>query len=312
MNLTEYSDVLAGIRSIRKDCKKYGNPVRFIYWPNEFGKGAGVSFVDPEVEPKGDFCAAKIRRRLMEEKPRVLSIGSAEKSDLIGYMLSSEVIQPFFGYTVVKRSLVDQFGRPLDPIVLCWVDKTIGCHDYEWETDDGYGNYTTHFDSSFYNVIKDYAYNDYTNRAFNYFYIKKLSRDKELAAHLSEYEFFTDGERVSKEFGYSSPAYAVALYKSLSTHGILETAWNSFESFLHFHPYDQIVADCENRAARRFGGGRMANANDPIEEIKNENVDIYRDENYDDDIGHVYYVDDSPVYGCGSQEEAEIEYWNTH
>lgn len=279
MNTITYSSVLTEIRSLREHSWFHSDPVRFIYWATPPGKGVGVSFLDPTewrcVVERQTLNSEE--RRLIERKEPVLSIGISEK-DSLSKALSVESMCPFEGLTVVTRPLIDAERYLLDTIVYCWVDKDVVADTPRFWEERVRDNV-----ESYHNVIRDYAYNDYTNRAFNYFYINKLMKNKELCRKVLGYSFFTDAGRVSREFGYSSPAYALALFQSLYLNGVLVSAMGSFESFLTFHPYDEIVRACEMRAKRRYGDGIMVDLGDPLESIENERVEMCKDDRHDGD-----------------------------
>lgn len=309
----EYLTALQSIRRLHPKVAYAGDPKRFIYWGNVLTQGVGVSYIDPMFATESEETQhCEILKLLLEDKVDVLSISDGSE-DPVGQELSAEVMRPFENLTVVKRTLTDDKGNDVGKVCHCWVEKhvehvQIDEDDLPWDVyaDD---NVLTDY---YKNVVTDYAYNDHTNRAFNYFYIKKLLTNTELAEKVLRYDYFTDAKRVARRYGYESPAYALALYKSLYQSGVLERALKSYADFLHFHPYDQITLLCESTANVRFAHALMENAVNPIKEIEQEDVTPRRDYRDDDDYGPVYYVDDCPVYGCCSQEEAEIEYWNTH
>ena len=313
--------------SIDIDAKRCrGNNVRYIYWPDAPYGGVGVSFVDPvsddfknDTPNSQDFQAECHRRifgrrfggyfndqdeyyeRLLKGEEADIMI-SADSADELGRALSIESITPYEDVSSVFRSCYDSDGKSIEPILIRWEKVRISCIDY----DDG-----TYSESK---VVELKVDNDYTNRAFNFLYIRKLIQNKDLITKVREHNYFSDGCPVSQEFGYCSPAYAVALFSSLDKHGFLDKAMSSYQNFLKFHPSDPITSECEQEALKRFKNILCDfNGQDPYCENEHEERCCDYGSDYDDDyFSPVHYVNGEAVYDVGSQEEAEITYWNTH
>lgn len=245
------------------------NPYRYVYWPDDPDGGVGVSFVDPcftecedthgnIVEHQGFFYGFSEKYRRWESNDaHIVSIANSSDSEL-GRTLSIEQLNPFEGLNEHWRRTKERDGRPYEHILVGWSYDSAET----WEV----------------------AQNDYTNRAFNYIYIRKLlSSCFALPERVDKECYFTDGVRVNRRLGYYSPAYAVSLYRSLKTHGLLDAAMRNFESFVRYHPLDPIVAMCEDVASRRFKDIILLNDGDPIEEEKRAEEEECRRENADED-----------------------------
>lgn len=313
-------DVL-GVMESRRDRTLAGDPARYVFWPDSPDGGLGVTYVDPKrfgLESEYNRAQEWIPRqrelwqKLLRDIPRVISI-SMESRDDLGRRLAALAVSAFDGFEGRWIKVFDKRGAALDDALICWIKKHVGSSVHEWETDDGHGNFTSWSDTSYHNVVDDFMYNDYTNRAFNYAFIKKLASDGELANEVLEADYFDDGVRVPFKYGYYSSAYATALFVSLKRHSLLEPAILSYESFIHYHPYDSIVDFCAKRAAEKFANAYVERFADPVREVEQENINSCSEcEDSTDDYGPVHYVDGTPIYDAGSQEEAEIIYWNTH
>lgn len=310
------TELFTKLRSARSSFDFSGEPHRYVYWSDGPDGGVGVSFVDPyviegydefgdwTVSYRGHFRAASdVLAGLFKHKDRVVTIAKCD-GEKLGSLLSAECLNPFAGFKANWLCTEDEHGHPYDHFLRSW---TLSHKGYEYD-DDGNSNYRTFVDL----VVP----NDYTNRSFNYLYIRKLLKNKQLIEAIAGCDFFSDGVLVDRKTGYFSPAYAVSLYKSLLDHGLLDAAMSSFESFVHYHPYDPIVAMCEANAEKRFKNIRCIYGRDPIaEELERRTFADFDDDNYDssyDDYDSPYYVDDCPVYGADDEEDAEMIYWNTH
>ena len=89
--------------------------------------------------------------------------------------------------------------------------------------------------------------------------------DDTLRKQIDEYDFFTDGEAVDTRFGYYSPAYALALLKSLQKYSLCSVL-RDFETFNRYHPVDPVTRLCQHIAYKRYSdvsyGGEILRAKD--------------------------------------------------
>lgn len=288
---------------------------RYVYWADGPDGGVGVSFVDPYASYKEDesgkvmdchggyFDDCSDEYHLWSDgDARVISISKNSDSEL-GTALAVELIGPMDGLHENWRRTHDEEGRPFENVLLSWSKW----HE-EWE--DAYDGERHKY------VVTDVEVaNDYTNRPFNYLYIKKLLQNEKLLKAVDSESLFTDGVRVNRRTGYFSPAYAISLYKSLKKHSLLAAAMKSYQSFVRHHPCDPIVSMCEAVAEKKFHGIEYLKDSDPMAEEVNDcngcRNDCLRDRE-DPFYGDPFYVDGCPVYDADDEEDAEIIYWNTH
>lgn len=297
-----------------------GKPERFVYWPLR-NSDVGVGFADPGCWELDEYGVMRhvAPAVLMEGDISVVKISEQSHIDL-GRKLFSLKDNLFSEYREVWRETVDDSGNQMDPLLLWWIRYHIQEESCEMMRDDN-GDRISYAKSLPRIVIDECVYNDYTNLAFDYVYIKRILECEEIGAEIDLHSHYTDGCRVSRRFGYDSPSYAVALYLSLKYHDLLGAAMSSFDSFVRYHPFDSISAMCERDFERRFSLAMLSNAKSVEKELEEE---LYPDcldddigsygtkDDYDDAYDPVYYVNDEPVYDAGSQEEAEEIYWNTH
>lgn len=296
-------------------CAKF--PCSYVYWPNSPSGGIGVSFVDPNYDilddpfgeswkENGYFCKCYPELdQLKKGSVRVTKISKESDSEL-GRALSVEQLCPFSGLEEHWRRAKDKYGRPCEDVLLSWT-RTHG--EFVYDDDD----LCHRGDSHYVRVTTKVALNDYTNRAFNFLYIRKLMERHDLLKSIAGECFFMDGELVDRKVGYDSPAYAVALFESLRQHCVLDVAMQNFEEFVHYHPVDPIVTMCEVAAEERFEGAVLIDGKDRVVRAGMDEDD--EEDLIEDDLSEredPYYVDDCPVYGAEDQEDAEMLYWNTH
>ena len=86
-----------------------------------------------------------------------------------------------------------------------------------------------------------------TRAFYNWVYCRALNANPELGDELRVFNCFTDIEFNPKK-SLNCQAYAVALYLSLSAHGVLEEALSCKDCFLKYHPQD-IVAHAKTNHA---------------------------------------------------------------
>ena len=300
---------------------------RLIYWEGSPCGGIGVSFIDPiwgvediqcpddcmplysQKKFHGHFVADTTASNLFDGKEDVLEIGRNAPSDL-GRELARHKDTIFTGFTPNWRCTLNTRNNACDNVLISWTKS----HSV-WRYDDLDSEGQPYKEL----IVDEKIPNDYTNRAFNYLYIRNLISKEELIHAIDGYKYFTDICRVERKYGYWSPAYAIALFKSLKRYGLLEVAIKSIYSFAHYVPRDPIVAMDEERAVRKFDGMSFVdNGYDPVEEARR--IEAWRErsrhEEYDDReesyYEEPYYVDGVPVYGADDEEDAEILYWNTH
>lgn len=258
---------------------------RMIYWADY--DDIGVSFADPylHAEPRQKF-----ERRVFETE-KVLNIASDSECEL-GRLLSPGRIKPFKAHSEHWVMAYDKNGNRVDDVMLEWDDYS------------------------------DTIENTFTNSPFNYLYIKAVLTDEALCKQLNQYEFFTDGEIVNTRFGYYSPAYALALLKSLQKHSLCSVL-RDFRTFEYYHPKDQVTSLCRRIAHEKYndvhttcveikGAKDMRHdysVRDSLIEAENaKRRSLYElgDHDYDDSDDDDDYVDDPDPY------YQEMEYWNTH
>lgn len=287
---------------------------RYIYWPNSPAGGIGVSFVDPnqmdlyggDMEDYGFFEQCSFEYSQFAKGSVCVTRIAKESDSELGRALSVEQLCPFSGLDEHWRRAKDKCGKPCEDVLVSWTRT-----HKEWvcEDSDLYGR----GESYVLTETNKVALNDYTNRAFNYLYIRKLMASDILLRRIEKERFFTDGALVNQRVGYDSPAYAVALCESLRQHGLLNVAMQSFSEFVHYHPVDPIVTMCEIAAEKRFENIVLLDERDRVVRAgthEDDEEDLIEDDKSERE--DPYYVDDCPVYGAEDQEDAEMLYWNTH
>lgn len=307
---------------------------RMIYWAGHPQGDIGVSFVDPieaysdHEQCRGLDCSAFMSERdncdflkNLFENEKVLNVASNSEEEL-GRLLATDNVKPFNGHKQHWRIAFDKGGNRIDDVLLYW-DVPISREEQET-----YNCLVDEYDHDYDNVI-----NTFTNCPFNYLYIKSvlltndLLYDNKLLEGLKRYNFFTDGEIVNTRFGYYSPAYALALLKSLQKHEMLSIL-RDFDTFRRYEPIDPITSLCKRIALEKYKGvsfgcevnkARNAAHDYSMLDMMIECEDDEREaREYDrecldnNDELEPYYVDGVPVYGADDQEDAEIQYWNTH
>lgn len=316
---------------------------RAVYWADNPIGGIGVSFVDPvctvlfdeDGHPYDDYkgyykSGSNEFCQFQKGNADVLLIGDCSDNSF-GRQLTEHSMKPFVEKGVMEhwRECFDSQGHGCSEILVAWTRSHMQSN-YEDDVDE-FGFPARHMYS--YRVHDETIWNDYTNRVFNYFYIRKLIQNDNLFSKVKQYGYFTDGCRVNRRFGYWSPAYAIALCLSLERHGLLKAAMTRYSSFVRYHPVaDPIVALSEIWCHNHYSGLYMrTDGPDPVLERKRvaEQEEVERREreeperqiaeeqdclerSYDDDLDEPCYVDDCPVYGADDEEDAEITYWNAH
>ena len=313
---------------------KYNSLKRMIFWSDHPLGDIGVSFVDPiaaysdyngldgsafmpgQGTPFTHTDRCDFLKDLFENE-KVLDVASNSEDEL-GRSLAAENIKPFNGYMQHWMFAFDKNkNHRVDDVMLYW-DIPISSKDQE-----------TYDDFSWLGIAHNYdkVINTFTNCPFNYLYIKKVLSNRELVEGLKQYDFFTDGEIVDTRFGYYSPAYAMALLKSLQRHSLCSVL-RYFDTFRRYEPIDPITSLCKRIALEKYKGvsfgcevnkARNAAHDYSMLDMMIECEDDEREaREYDrecldnNDELEPYYVDGVPVYGADDQEDADIQYWNTH
>lgn len=309
---------------------------RMIYWADHPQGDIGVSFVDPieaysdHEQCRGLDCSAFMSERdncdflkNLFETGKVLNVASNSEDEL-GRLLAADSIKPFSGHHQHWMTAFDKGGNRIDDVLLYWRvpnfsgKERILCYDGLF--DDGFDDYRDDIHDS------EEVVNTFTNCPFNYLYINRILSDPNCLEGIKQYNYFTDGEIVNTRFGYYSPAYALALLKSLQKHEMLSVL-RDFNTFRRYEPIDPITSLCKRIAYEKFKnvlyGKEIERARDfchdysnldrlvEIEDAKDEyeedsaawRAEEERDREYWEDL--TAPDDPDPYY-------IEMEYWNTH
>lgn len=292
---------------------------RMIYWAGHPHGYIGVSFVDPykyyasrqyydDLNHCGFLNTDTFPKKLFEEA-KILTIAENAEQDL-GSALASNSVKPFKSCKEHWVRAYNNDGSRIDDVLIKWSSRSREVYGDSWFIDE-----PTYENEELFNI--------FTNSPFNYLYIKAVLADDALRKQIDEYDFFTDGEVVDTRFGYYSPAYALALLKSLQKYSLCSVL-RDFETFNRYHPIDPVTRLCQHIAYERYSdvsyGGEILRAKDMCHNYSMIDrlieAEDYEDEcksTRDDDWEEEpYYVDGVPVYGASDQEDADILYWNTH
>lgn len=297
---------------INSSYEHYYELKRMIYWADY--DDIGVSFADPYIADPY-MCMEhhqEIERRFSGGE-KILNISLTSECEL-GRLLSPERIMPFKAHSEYWVMAYDKNGNRVDDVMLKWEIPKPESGKYDSE-ENWWDDWSEYHD---YDTIE----NTFTNSPFNYLYIKAVLADETLCKQLNQYEFFTDGEIVNTRFGYYSPAYALALLKSLRKHSLCSVLRN-FRTFEYYHPNDTVTSLCRRIAHEKYAdvnttmwginGAKdmchnysvrdsLIEAEDAKRRSQHEFGDYDKDDYEDDDD----YVDDPDPY------YQEMEYWNTH
>ena len=240
---------------------------RMIYWADHPQGGIGVSFVDPieaysdHEQCRGLDCSAFMSERdncdLLKnlfENEKVLNVASNSENEL-GRFLATSNITPFNEIGQHWREAFDSEGHRIDDVLLYWAVPFFSSkrQHLKFFDDNLIDDCIDHF-CGFEDVM-----NTFTNCPFNYLYLNKVLylnnelSDRDLLDGLKQYDYFTDGEIVNTLFGYYSPAYALALLKSLQKHEMLSVL-RDFNTFRRYELIDPITSLCKRIVLERYKG----------------------------------------------------------
>ena len=256
--------------------KRFSDFKRMIYWADQPDGGIGVSFVDPvEFYCLGDslnnagFLDRGMQKDILDEifnGATVLTISSESTSEL-GQEIFAKSRGTFQNYRWHWRSAYQSNGNRVDDVLIGW-SLPEPPPDIDWEgnpiyDDGGLYKYDTYPYDAFDNEnepCRGMISNDYSNIPFNYNFLRNIVSDDLLLRKIEGYKFFTDGQLVNTQFGYYSPAYALALLQSFQKRNLLKAALRSFQSFSHYHPVDPITTLCDRITRQTFQGVTCGNS----------------------------------------------------